>query len=263
MNNEIYTDQLLDSYLKGTISPDEVKKLLTEKKVEDSNEAMEMHHAAAVALQRNAVLTQVRKIHTDFVSSYKKSEANENNNSAASEIKTIRMHTLKWALRVAAVFILVVGGWFTYTYTTTSSVKLYAEIYEPYNLNTERNLVTDITPHNMVQEFKNKNYKAVITIYQSLQSTNNREKFLTAIAFHETGQYRNAINLFEQILAYNTQNNSRLYQDETEFFLALSYLKLKDNKAALSWFRKIYNDPAHTFHKKVSKWTITRLKWIQ
>jgi tetratricopeptide (TPR) repeat protein len=113
-----------------------------------------------------------------------------------------------------------------------------------------------------IQQYKDKDYKAVIKTWQSLRGANNREKFLAASAFHETGDYQQAVNVLQQIVQNNSQTGNRLYNDEAEFYLGLSYLKMKNNKAAYNYFKKIRDNPNHTFHERVSRWTITRLKWL-
>ena len=260
MNNNLHIDGILDDYLHWRLTRTEAEQLLRQQGVADSNTEIEMHQAAAVALQRYSILMQVRNIHAQFAS------ADKNGSTAVTHTTpamVINLWPFKWILRIAAIAVLVAGGWFAFQYSNNSSAKLYTEIYQPYNVNTDRADIDGIVPHNMIQEFKNKDYEAVISTYQSLPHANNREKFLAAIAFHETGNYPQAINVLKQISKSNNQNGNRLYNDEAEFYLALSYLKIKNNKAAYDYFKIIRNNPNHTFNEKVSKWTMKRLAWLK
>lgn len=261
MKNNIPIDELLDDLLKGNLSQPQVEQLLQQEAITNVAEEINLHRIAAVALQRYSVLDQVRLIHKEYVDKAR-SDVGENKGNTSSA-KVVRMQALKWFMRVAAILILFAGGWLAYQYADNSSAKLYAEIYQPYNVNTNRSGIDDIVPHNMLQQFKNKDYVAVIRTFQSLPVTNNREKFLAAYAWHETGKYDLAITALEQILQNNNKTGSRLYNDEAEFYLGLSYLKMKENETAFAYFQKIRNNPNHTYYERVSKWTITRFKWIK
>lgn len=265
MSNEIYLDQLLDDHLQGKISLTELKDLAGQETAASLEDVLALHRAAAIAIQRHAAMVQVKKVHEAFLGALGSSAADPVAEQAPSGTKKTQAPVIafKWVARIAAVLILLAGTWLAYMYTTTTSAGLYAEIYEPYSVNTDRNLVTDISPHNMVEEYRNKNYARVIEVFKSLPNTNNREKFLVASAYHETGFQQEAVQQLQEIIVFNKLHNGRLYQDEAEFFLGLCYLKMNRNAEALSMFRKIYEDPGHTFHAKVSKWTIVRLRWAR
>lgn len=259
MNNELYIDKILDDALKGTLAREEAGRLLQQENVADSENEIEMHFAAAVALQRHAVLMQVKNVHTQFVAA---GDNIQKSTAKKTKGKVKHLKLVKWSLRIAAMLVLFAGGWIAWQYNNTSSAKLYAEMYQPYNVNTDRTGIGEIVPHKMIQQYKGKDYAAVIGTFQLLTVTNNREKFLAASAYHETGNYQQAIDILGQILQTNKQQGSRLYNDEAEFYTGLNYLKMKNGKAALPWFQKIYEDPNHTFHDRVNKWTLVRLKWL-
>lgn len=263
MNNDIYTDQVLDNFLQNKISFDEVKQLLCREPDANPSDLIAIHHAAAVALQRSAVIDQVNKIHKQFIQSKIKSVpvSTEMDDNTETKVRTIQ--PVKWIVRIAAMLILTISAWYAWQFSSTSSGKLYSEIYLPYSVNTNRSATNEIVPHEMIKQYKERNYTAVIKTFHLLPATTNREKFLTAMAYHETGNYIHSVKLLEQILKNNSENNSRLYNDEAEFYMALNHLKLKNGKAARFWFQKIYNTPTHTFNDRISKWTITRLKWLK
>ncbi len=253
MNTDTSIDSILDDYQKGIKSITETKMELEALGVIDTDEAITLHQAAARAIQRHAIRMQVKNVQRSFTENMVKKP----------EAKIVQLQPFRFILRIAAIVILVAGGWFAYQYNAVSSDKLYAEIYQPYQVNTNRANIGEIIPHQLIQQYKDKNYPAVINTYLSLTVSNNREKFLTAMAYHESGGYEKAIDLLLQIQAYNKQQGTRLYADEAEFFSALCYLKLNNGKAALPLFENIYNNRAHTFNERVSRWTIIRLRWIK
>lgn len=245
MNYNIDLDNYLDDMFKNKTSRSETEALLQQQNVQDAAHAIDLHLAAAKALQRYKVLEQVQLVHNQFI------------RKPRGMVKIIG-----YAMRVAAVVVLAVGAWFIYTYSTNNSDSLYSKIYQPYHVNTDRG-AEDAQTHNMVNEFKAGNYTAVVKSYESLPASNNREKFLAGYASHQLGKYDTAINLFNLILENNRSTRSRLYNDESEFYLALSYLKTKNVKSAYPLFRKIGHSPNHTFHERVNSWTLTRLQWLQ
>jgi tetratricopeptide (TPR) repeat protein len=260
MNNELYINQLLDNYVQGKLTRENVIALLKEQGVSDAGYETDLHLAAVAAIQRNSVRLQVQNVHQRFLQSSQKAD----NTPPAGKAKVLSlMQAAKWMLRVAAVALIVSASWFAYTYFTTSSSSLYAGIYQQYDVNTDRASFDEIVQHNMVKQFKEKNYTAVIKTYRDLVVTNNREKFLTAIAYQETGNSAQAIDLLKQILQYNQEQKNRLYNDEAEFYLALNYLKLKNAEEAVPLFQKIYDDRNHTYHERISKAALRKLKWLQ
>jgi lipoprotein NlpI len=59
-----------------------------------------------------------------------------------------------------------------------------------------------------------------------------------------------SINALEQSLA--SSQNSHQFTEESEFYLALAYLKAKDLSKAQPLFEQIHSNPNHLFHDKVS-----------
>lgn len=259
MNNELYITGLLDDYVRRKLEREEVISLLQQQGVANAGEEIDLHHAATIALQRGSVLQQVKGVHARFL----QNQPASNGRTASGRGKLVAMlQPVKWVLRIAAAAIIIFAGWFAYDYLSSSSTALYADIYQPYNVNTDRAVIEEIVPHNMVQQFKQKDYGGVIATYKTLAVPGNREKFLTAMAFQETGGHQQAIELLTQILQYNAQQGTRLYNDDAEFYLALNHLKLKNTKAALALFSKIYNDQGHTYRERISKSMLRKMKWI-
>jgi tetratricopeptide (TPR) repeat protein len=260
MNPDLHIEDLLDELLKKRITRTNAIASLEKDKIQDPTVEIDLHFAAAKALQRYNILKQVQLVHNEYV--IIKAAPAEDSNAAAPKAKLIKMNPVKWMMGIAVSLLLLMGAWFGYQYASTNSSKLYSEIYQPYNVNTDRGM-GDIKTHNMVPAFKNENYAEVIKIFEALPATNNREKFLAAYSYHVTGSYQKSLTIFQQVLTYNKQTNTRLYNDEAEFYSGLAYLKLNDSKPAFAIFKSIRSNPNHTFHERINKWTLTRLKWLK
>jgi tetratricopeptide (TPR) repeat protein len=257
MNNNKDIDALLDDLLKKEITADQLMDLFEDDPEIDLSAEIDLHFAAAKAVQRYNIVTQVKSVHSNFL--------NETNTQSTATIKTIttvrHSSTVKWTMRIAASFLLLIGSWLVFQYTTNSSNELYSKIYQPYDLTTDRG-ISDITTHTMVRDFKNRDFQAVIKIYERLTVSNSREKFLAAYAYLETGNFGKAIDLLNDLLKFNQANKLRLYNDEAEYYLGLSYLKVQKFEEAEAVFKKIQENPNHTFHDKISKWTLRRIHWL-
>jgi uncharacterized membrane protein len=129
MNNNLHIDKILDDFLYRKLNRDDAEHLLQQEAVADSNNEIEMHHTAAVALQRYSVLMQVITVHAQFI-------AADKNMSHTAPARVVRLRPFTWLLRIAAIVVLIAGGWLAFQYSNNSSAKLYTEIYQPYNVNT-------------------------------------------------------------------------------------------------------------------------------
>lgn len=258
MNDNFTIQQLLDDVLLQKVDRTDAEKTLAALGVDNASFEIDTHFAAAKAIQRQKIIEQVQAVHQKFTSAETVTTVPEK----AIE-KLAPVHPLRWILRVAAAVILMMALFIGYEYTNTSSSQIYSSVYQSYEVNTSRNNAEELPTHQMLEQFKSKDYAAVINTFKTLGVTNNREKFLTAYAFLETQKYTAASNLFKEILQYNQQTNTKLYNDEAEFYAGLSYLKMNNIKTSLQYFEPIAADPDHTFHKRLNKWTLIKLKWLK
>lgn len=259
MNDNLHIENILDDLLTNKVSRPEAVALLMQENVSDTGFEIDLHLSAVNVIRRYNTLKQVQSVHNNFTIAR---NINQITNGTSGEVVTAKINLVKWMVRIAASVILIISAWFMYQYSSTNSSTLYSEIYQPYSINTDRG-VGEIKTHNMVQEFKQNNYSAVIKIFESLASTNNREKFLAGYAYHQAGNYQQSLLVFQQILSYNQKTNTRLYNDEAEFYSGLSYLKLRNTSSAADIFESIRKNPNHTFYERINKWTLTKLKWLK
>lgn len=256
MNDNFTIQQLLDDVLLKKVDRTSAEESMAALGVEDPALEIDTHIVAAKAIQRNNIIQQVQSVHQRFAL------ASLTTLPETKEVKVVPMRPITFILRVAASAILIMGLFIAYEFTNTNSNKIYSSVYQSYEVNTSRG-IEEIPTHKMLEQFSNKNYAEVINTYKNLAVTNNREKFLTAYAYHENKEYKAAVNLLQQILLYNQQSNSRLYNDEAQFYLGLNYLKMNDIKNTLKYFEPIAADPDHTFNNRFDRWTLIKLKWLR
>lgn len=154
------------------------------------------------------------------------------------------------ALRAAAV-ILVIGASATiYKYAVTSSAGMYSANFTSYDLNTSRGATAQ---DEMEEAYKAKNWVGVDDAFKKKKVKDNKSYFLEGMADMEKKKYDEAIGMFQQVMAANTLASSDYFEDEAEFYLAMSWLARGDVKEAMPLFEKIRNDKNHLYHDVVVK----------
>ena len=185
--------------------------------------------------------------------------------SAGSEgVKTsgTRVRTLyRYTLRAAACVLILAGSASIYKYLSVSSGSLYDRYYSGYALNTSRG--ADQT-NAMVEAYNAKDWTTVEKIGDTARvSRTNQTDFLSGMACLEKKKYDKAINHFEQIIAVNNHNGTGYYQDEAEFYLAISWLAHQKINEAMPILEKIRADKNHKYHDAVEKMSFFDLRLAQ
>ena len=160
-------------------------------------------------------------------------------------------------IRVAACLFILGGGAAIYKYTMTNSAGIYAQYCSTYDLNTSRGAAP---ADEMDEAYKNKNWTAVTELFKKKKAKNNKTYFLAGMADLESKKYDDAIGMFQQVMAANSQSGSDYFEDEAEFYLAMSWLARNDVKEAMPLLDKIRADKNHLYHDVVVKMSTLDLR---
>jgi hypothetical protein len=79
----------------------------------------------------------------------------------------------------------------------------------------------------------------------------------------ELKKYDDAIGKFQHIIATNALSGGDYYQDEAEFYLAMSWLGRGDANEAIPLLDKIKANKSHLYHDVVAKMSSLDLDIIQ
>ena len=161
-----------------------------------------------------------------------------------------KVHNLFFsAMKVAAAILLVVSlsGIGKYIFTTPSQV--YEKYYTSYELGTTRGASAR---DKLEKAYREKNWSSVLHIYGITETKTSKTYFLAAMADLEQKNYPNAIEKFKTVIRNNGSLPNAYFQDESEYYLALSYLANNQTALAMSLLRQIKADPNHLFNKKVT-----------
>ena len=162
------------------------------------------------------------------------------------------------ALRAAAVILLVGASAVIYKYTVTSASGIYSENYTPYNLNTSRGATT--AQDELESAYQAHNWAGVDEAFRKKKARDNKSYFLEGVADMQVKHYDEAIGMFQQVIAANTLSGSDYFEDEAEFYLAMSWLARNDVKEAMPLLDKIRADKTHLYHDVVEKMSTLDLR---
>lgn len=163
------------------------------------------------------------------------------------------------SMRIAAGFIVAAALFGLYQYLTVSAGNLYKDQYSAYEVPTMRGTAATGA---IEKAYSEKEYDEVISLYRQTASPAVTEQFLAGQAYVNKADHANAIHTFHALLEKNKAANSSTLNDETEYYLALSYLKNNETAKALPLFRKIHDDTGHLYHSRVSGWYLFRLRLL-
>jgi tetratricopeptide (TPR) repeat protein len=149
------------------------------------------------------------------------------------------------SLRIAAAGILFLGLATIYKYSTVTGTSLYKEYYSSYTLGTLRG---NAAPDVLEEAYKNRNWRAVVNGFNEASSKTSKSYFLAGMAEMELHHYRQAIIHFEFMLSLNGKNKDNFFQDEAEYYLAMSYLMNNETEKGVALLRKIRGNKDHLYY---------------
>jgi tetratricopeptide (TPR) repeat protein len=163
-------------------------------------------------------------------------------------------------MRVAACAVLVAGGACIFKYVRLSSSSLYSEYYTSYELNTSRGSASQDA---IEKAYTAKNWSEVLAQFSPGKDRSNKTDFLAGLADLELKKFDDAIAHFEQIIASNTHSGGDYFEDEAEYYLAISWLAKDKVNEAMPILEKIRANKDHLYHDKVEKMSFTDLRLVQ
>jgi hypothetical protein len=153
-------------------------------------------------------------------------------------------------IRVAAMVIILAGAAAIYQYSATTSTGVYNDYYNSYELNTNRGLNNS---GKLETAYRNKNWAAVNSLYEAMPDKGQKASFLAGMASLEQKQFETAGNRFKVVLSVNEGAKETLYQEEAEYYLALSYLGAGKGKEGAEILKGIRENKDHLFHEQALK----------
>lgn len=177
-------------------------------------------------------------------------------NSSGAIVRSIG----KYGFRAAACILVITSSTVIYKYVTVSSSSLYDRYYSTYALNTSRG---ETAEQPIVTAYNNQDWNKVIAMATAAGARDNQTEFLAGMADLQLNHCDDAITHFEQVIASNAQASTDYYQDEAEYYLAISWLACKKVNQAMPILEKIKADQNHKYHQKVANMSFFDLRLAQ
>ena len=248
-NNDTNNDlllQYLDNELDDSTKAEVEKRLLNESALKEQLMRLQLSRQA---IQLYGLKQRVKEIGLSFQKGEKK----------VVPMRTTKIRSIgRWSLSVAAVLLLLVAGVGLYEYSTLSNNKLYAQVYQPFEIRSSRG---SATLDKVEAAYKAKDYQGTISNFQLKVDHSTADYFYVGEAYLELNDTEHAITNLQN--AVSSSQFSHQYADESEFYLALAYLKSNDLTKAQDLFEKIHSNPNHLFHKQVTGWFMKKLHLLE
>jgi hypothetical protein len=103
----------------------------------------------------------------------------------------------------------------------------------------------------------------VIRIHTTGEDSSLSATFLAAMANLELNNMNDAIPDLEEVVNANKTSGTPVFQDEAEYYLALSYIRNRDYDLALPLLEKIRDDRDHLYHEKVDRKLVRNVKMLK
>jgi tetratricopeptide (TPR) repeat protein len=252
MNPNYTNTELLTKYLEGELDDAASKKL--ELRINEDNSLKEELDNLKISLEvikSFGLHEKVGSVHAEMM----------------KELKDTPMHKsgvanrfIRNALRVAATVIILLGVASVYEYLTLSSNSLFKNNFQEYTLHENRGNNNETM---IDQEYKLSHFSKATELFSAEQSKTLHDYFIAGNAYLQLNNPADAIKCFLSVQQINELQHTHIYQDDTQYYLAMSYLENKEPAKAIPLFEKIHADGNHLYHSKVTWWFLKRLQLLR
>ena len=163
------------------------------------------------------------------------------------------------SLRIAAILLVVLGAATLYKYSSVSTDKIFNDNYSGYTLGTTRG---NNIKNALEEAYKDKNWNQVVSLYGQETARTSKTYFLTGMAEMELRHYPEAIALFESVRAENERRKDNYFEDETEYYLSMSYLMNHETSKGVAILDQIRQNKNHLYYPLASRISGMDLKII-
>lgn len=250
--------ELLIRFADGDVTAEE--KTMAENLLQQNAAARERYNNILLAKEAVAsagLENKIKELHNKYYPAI--TEANK-----AEDAKLVTMPRRKniaSLLRIAAIFFMAVAGYGIFRYSTTNSESFYNKNYITYSLPSVRG--ENVNDSKMDSLYRAGQYAEAAALYTTLQTPDTENHFIAGLCYLKTGNATAAVNAFEKLQAINANSAEKHFEQETEYYLALAYIKAGRVADAEKLFNKIKSDKQHLYYKKVSEMSSLDLLILQ
>ncbi len=168
-------------------------------------------------------------------------------------------------LRIAAALTLLFVFAAVLRLSTLSAGGVVEQGYEPYAADVTRGetYVPQDASQQLVREYANGNYGAVVKSFGQHQFRSPQEVLLAANAYLALSQPARAIPLLQRVVADGNASGNRTAAQDAEYYLAWAYLKNDQLPEADRLFSAIRQNPDHKYHPDVDRSLYLNIKLLR
>ena len=280
MNNlsDIQRAEHIDRYLDGSLSAEEAQALEAaleqnpelRKEYEDIEMARMLVRDYALRDEIKSIRNAMRREATDETTQQPFAETPIVRIPPSEAMKQGRSRPLYrrmsgYAGRIAAGVAILLVGFVGYQYATLSPDDLYAEKAMTYRIAASRSAEeTAASPEKQLErQYQAQRFDEVIAAYEQMSDPSLMAMFLAGNAYLQTGNTNQAIDAFQKIVVINGSQGINRFEEDAQYYLALSYLKGDRLADALPLLEKINANPEHSYHSLVNDYYLWRVKFLQ
>jgi len=242
--------ELLIDYMDEKLSPAEKSEL--EQLIQHDKEV-----AGDLGYLKLAIETVRLKAISGKVTAVRQSLNESKKDQSSKEHVGIR-YMYKTGLRIAAIFVILIGSAILYKYITVSNQSVYRNQFIPFELSNMRGS-EDRNPES--EAYRNKNWSLVIDLYGREKVKSDKSSFLAAVAELQLTHYAEAEMLFQNLVNNTSENNA--FREDAEYYCALAYLMDHQENKAIGMLNKIKADTSHRYYPLASRISGIDLKIIE
>jgi hypothetical protein len=244
------TNDILIDYLDRQLSPEETSRI--ENLIQQDTLV-----AGEMAYLKLAIDTVRLNAIQEKVSAVRRSQKSVQFGQKLPEQAIVR-NIYKTGLRVAAIFVLLLGTAALYKYVSVTNQSVFNKQFTSYELGNTRGAETRDAEE---EAYRNKDWNEVIAIFNADNYKSDKSRFLAAMAEMQLTHFAEAEVLFENLLNSPSADNS--FREESEYYISLAYLMDHKEQKAVGMLNKIKADTSHTYYPLVSKISGIDLKIIE
>ncbi|MBO9204597.1 MULTISPECIES: tetratricopeptide repeat protein [Niastella] len=239
---EGHNEQILINYLDRTLEEREMREveemINTDLEVRKQWQYLQL---AVDAVEYAALYDQVAAVKENFRAIQPMEVLHTTNNSNG------RVRVLRPFMRVAAAVLVLIVGTVAYKYFTVDATNVYEKAFIEYTLTTTRGQATS---SELEEAYRSQNWNGVIAAANQTTLTDNKALFLAGMAHLQLHNQAAASEQFEKVLRNNSQTGDDYFQDEAQFYLALSYLGANKTVAGINLLQQIRSNNNHLYHQQ-------------
>jgi tetratricopeptide (TPR) repeat protein len=158
----------------------------------------------------------------------------------------------------AVSFIVSFGFCYLYLYIKAVPQKLFVENYHHYDRHILRG---GSEQSHLMASYTDGKMDSVIWDFKNLSSPVPEEYILAGIAYLEENQTQKAIETFKTLIRKNEHSKTDFFQDDAEYYLAMSYLDNDEPEKAMPFFERITADPENRHYADVTKLFLLNVRY--